>query len=391
MGWGKFFGDIAKDLAKDYVTNRGADGIREDIGSVASGVKSLFGSSDNDSDDFWDTYNSLIENDDYKSARKLVNEYFEDDKKSYIYHYLLAQIDYNRAQNENFDSALRILEEAKRSINKAYNSCPIGTEDQKSVKELRQQIEEDIAFNEEGKAMMADWDRLLDKKDKVLDSNVSISELNELATEFLNHNKRFTNGKLDYFYWINLCDIHYYAHAIATTQEENDHYYKVFQQDLDNAMSMAENEADRVSDITAKRAWKKFVIREDSPQTATPVTVSSQAENTPNQSEKEKEYLAEIKMCLEDDGMISDRERRILNRLRQSLGISEERAAELEASLDPSALTATEQEYADEIRACLEDDGEISAKERRLLDKFRNSLGISPERAAEIEDIVIAK
>ncbi len=201
MGWGKFFGDIAKDLAKDYVPNRGVDGIREDIGSVASGVKALFGSSDNDTDDFWDTYNSLIENDDYKSARKLVNEYFEDDKKSYIYHYLLAQIDYNRAQNENFDSALRILEEAKRSINKAYNSCPIGTEDQKSVKELRQQIEEDIAFNEEGKAMMADWDRLLDKKDKVLDSNVSISELNELATEFLNHNKRFTNGKLDYFYW----------------------------------------------------------------------------------------------------------------------------------------------------------------------------------------------
>ena len=69
------------------------------------------------------------------------------------------------------------------------------------------------------------------------------------------------------------------------------------------------------------------------------------------------------------------------------MGISEKRAEELEMSLSSQRmLTPDEQEYADEFKACLEDDGEISSKERRLLDKLRNSLGITPERAKEIED-----
>lgn len=104
-------------------------------------------------------------------------------------------------------------------------------------------------------------------------------------------------------------------------------------------------------------------------------------------SSKEQEYIGELKACLEEDGVISDRERRLLNRLRLSLGISEGRAKELESSIQQSTqLTSEEQEYADEVKACLEDDGEISSKERRLLDKLRDSLGIHPARAKEIED-----
>lgn len=385
MGWGKFFGDIAKDLASDYFTNRGVEGIKEDLGSVANGVKSLFGSSDNESDDFWDTYNSLIENADYSTARKLVNEYFEEDKKSYLYHYLLAKIDYQRGlDNATIEKGLRILQEAKCSITKAYNNCPIATDDQEVVIELKNDIESSISVFEELKESLAEWDKLIDKKDGLLNLNVSLNELKELSTEFLDHYKKYEEGELDYHYWINISDIHYQAHAIVTTKEEKDYYYKEFQRDLDNALSLAENDADRVSDITARRAWEKDMISEK--QSSPHV---SEVES--DQDKKEKEYLAEIKMCLEDDGTISDRERRILNRLRQSLGISEERAAELESSLNTSVLTESEQEYADEIRACLEDDGEISAKERRLLDKLRNSLGISPERAAEIEMVVISK
>lgn len=101
---------------------------------------------------------------------------------------------------------------------------------------------------------------------------------------------------------------------------------------------------------------------------------------------EEEEYIAELKACLVDDGMISDRERRLLNRLRQSLGISQERAEELEESLNSSTkLTPGEQEYAEEVKACLEYGGEISSKERRLLNKVRESLGISVERANEVE------
>lgn len=99
----------------------------------------------------------------------------------------------------------------------------------------------------------------------------------------------------------------------------------------------------------------------------------------------EAEYLEELKACLEEDAEISPRERRLLNRIREKLGISEERAAELEASLVKPQLTEEEQEYLEEYKACLEEDGEITPKARRMLDRFRNRLGIFEERALEIE------
>ena len=101
----------------------------------------------------------------------------------------------------------------------------------------------------------------------------------------------------------------------------------------------------------------------------------------------EKEYLEEIKACLEEDSEISSRERRLLNRIREKLGISEERAAELEASLMKPQLTEEEQEYLEEYNACLEEDGEITPKARRMLDRFRNRLGLSEERTTEIEKL----
>jgi len=104
-------------------------------------------------------------------------------------------------------------------------------------------------------------------------------------------------------------------------------------------------------------------------------------------SEDEQEYLEEVKMCLEEDNEISPKERRLLDRLRSKLNISEERAKELEESLKAPQLTEDEQEYLEEYKLCLEEDGEISSKERRLLDRLRDKLGISVERAKELEMI----
>ena len=101
---------------------------------------------------------------------------------------------------------------------------------------------------------------------------------------------------------------------------------------------------------------------------------------------EEQEYLEEVKMCLEEDNEISPRERRLLDRLRTKLNISEERAKELEESLKAPQLTEDEQEYLEEYKLCLEEDGEISSKERRLLDRLRDKLGISVERAKELEN-----
>lgn len=105
-----------------------------------------------------------------------------------------------------------------------------------------------------------------------------------------------------------------------------------------------------------------------------------------NLEPSEQEYLETLKTIYEEDGEISSRERRLLNRLREKLCISERRARELEDSLNSSQLTSGEQEYLDEYRACLEE-GEISSKERRLLDRLRDKLGIHPSRAKELENL----
>lgn len=103
-------------------------------------------------------------------------------------------------------------------------------------------------------------------------------------------------------------------------------------------------------------------------------------------SDSEAEYLEEVKECLEN-GVISKGERRLLEKLRIKLGISEERAAELEQSLLAPQLTDEEQEYLAEYKECLAEDDKISAGERRLLNRLRDKLGISEERAAELEQI----
>lgn len=106
----------------------------------------------------------------------------------------------------------------------------------------------------------------------------------------------------------------------------------------------------------------------------------------------EKEYLDKVKTILEVDGVISASERRLLDKLRSSLGISEARAIELETiASEKNVLTDSEKEYLDEYKACLKEDGVISASERRLLDRLRNSLGISEARAAELETIASEK
>ena len=102
---------------------------------------------------------------------------------------------------------------------------------------------------------------------------------------------------------------------------------------------------------------------------------------------EEQEYLEEIKACLEEDGEITSKERRLLDRLRKSLGITEARAKELEDSIDD--LSDDEKEYQEELKACLED-GTISDRERRLLNRIRKSLGITEERAKEIENRLLS-
>ena len=77
---------------------------------------------------------------------------------------------------------------------------------------------------------------------------------------------------------------------------------------------------------------------------------------------------------------------KFLDRLCKRYNISTERAAEIEDMAKPK-LSDDEKEYLDSVKEVLSD-GEMSPRDRKLLNRLRDSLGISEERAAELEKSV---
>ncbi len=114
--------------------------------------------------------------------------------------------------------------------------------------------------------------------------------------------------------------------------------------------------------------------------------LTGNATSTPNDkmfSANEQKYIDEVKECLAD-GEITKTGRRLLNMHRERLGISENRAAELEASVTTHQLTDNEKEYLEAYQEANEN-GQISDKERRILNHIRGMLGITEEKARQIE------
>ena len=87
------------------------------------------------------------------------------------------------------------------------------------------------------------------------------------------------------------------------------------------------------------------------------------------------------------DVLASVREPRLLEKMRVKLGVSENSAAELETSLSNPTLTPEEQEYFDEYKEIIEE-GVISDRDKRFLEKLKKANDISDERAKEIEKLV---
>ena len=102
-------------------------------------------------------------------------------------------------------------------------------------------------------------------------------------------------------------------------------------------------------------------------------------------SEEEQDYIEMYKEYVAD-GEISERDRKMLDKFRSRCGISEERARELEASCNKPQLTEDEQEYLEMYKEYAAD-GEISERDRKMLNKMRDRMGISEERAKEIEKL----
>ena len=109
---------------------------------------------------------------------------------------------------------------------------------------------------------------------------------------------------------------------------------------------------------------------------------------TADLSESELAYKEEVEFCLEDESEISAHSRKFLERKRQKLGLSETRAQEIEDMVKASleSFTDEEKEYMEALDDVIED-GAIPNNVRRLLERERKSLGISEERAKELEEI----
>lgn len=109
---------------------------------------------------------------------------------------------------------------------------------------------------------------------------------------------------------------------------------------------------------------------------------------TADLSESELAYKEEVEFCLEDECEISAHSRKFLERKRQKLGLSETRAQEIEGMVKASLVSFTdeEKEYMEALDDVIED-GVIPDNVRRLLERERKSLGISEERAKELEEI----
>lgn len=113
-----------------------------------------------------------------------------------------------------------------------------------------------------------------------------------------------------------------------------------------------------------------------------------QGHNAKELSEADQQYKEEVAFCLEDDGKIDEMERKMLERKRTKLGITEERAQQIEAMFAKQSFTDDEQEYLDTVRDILVD-GAIPDSARRLLSRQRKSLYLTDERAEELEKIVL--
>ena len=131
-------------------------------------------------------------------------------------------------------------------------------------------------------------------------------------------------------------------------------------------------------EITAK--FKPLEDFEDAPSN------KSSKVSIPQFSKEEESFRDEVMFCLEDDGALSDTDRKYLERKRIKLGVSEERAREIIEQCVPS-LTAEEQEYIETFKELVGDE-EITPRLRRMLDREAETLGMTKERQEEIENSI---
>lgn len=136
-----------------------------------------------------------------------------------------------------------------------------------------------------------------------------------------------------------------------------------------------------------------YIVSEDKNYTIETPSIIESSIHKGDFTSEEIQYMDEVKFMLEDDAAIDDQERRMLNEMQKTLGIPAEHAQKLEEEAINTVFSfnPNEQKYIEEIKFMLEDDGVIDDKERRILNNMLDVLNISHERARQLEVIVLNK
>ena len=213
---------------------------------------------------------------------------------------------------------------------------------------------------------------------------------------YMDHNQKdselFTYWEEDFYYWRRIYGNYIEAlkngFLIGKSYNED---LSVIEHALYNMKKYSDDEIYNETLTTCLKEFEDFKINNynNNFQNITGNINKNPNDNPSVLNEKEKEYLTEYKECAKD-GELSSTELRLLDKIIQSLGISFERAKEIENQYSLNFLNKEEKEFADEIKEILKD-GVITDKERRLLNKLAKSLNISSERALEIESQILNK
>lgn len=385
MGWGSILGDFAKGFAEGYIEERGVKGTIKDIGDIASGLFNDSDSEEEADDNDWNQLFSTIEklNREEKYIESLntldsfYNEYMDGDGDS-TYFYCRAEtlVEYLESEigSDDFDDILDELNTALRE-GKSFKD--------KDFKKEFEEIEHQRAVAINSHQEVVEWKKL---KENCLDlcRKAKFDKAEELVEDW--YNRYDMDSGCPYLYALINIERHkqdLFSGKSPAKEEINatEHFISEVARDA-TAVEWCKELNDALKAVKVRCAAIKPVA---------PRKETKQEAGVTSLSDSEKEYLDEIKACLEDDGEISARERRLLDKLCLSLGISAERAAELEAiATGTPALTDSEKEYFSELKECMSD-GIISDRERRLLNRIRQSLNITEERAAFIESILKTK
>lgn len=419
---------IATDFAKGYVSERGVKGTMEDAVSLMQGVgkvgKKLFGSNEDeyDSDEYdeyendeaetnsfdkktWkelcDGIEALKEESNYVGALKMLNDYYRRFQVDldYFYFYLKADIllakydDPGRSPESDFS--------CKTEVDKAIEACDkygLEADDDElelMTYELQEKFESTIAkvsYWRKMRSLQDEIDALRDPEHVVTTSKVNdVLKAFKLVDNFWKEESTAEDGSvynIDFFYLFKARIYNAFFFYLAENKKELD---ALSDEQLSEFFVGATDCADKVlaccecDDKTDEELLNRRIPEqiEELKQLRCGKKSSMHSSSSASVTSEEQEYLEEIRACFDNDGEITSRERRLLDRLRKSLGITEARAKELEASVNN--MSDDEKEYQEELKACLEE-GTISDRERRLLDRLRKSLGISEERAKAIED-----